>query len=53
MSWLAVLMLVIGLVLGYNTGWLKAHNTIATEYQRLGSFYVGNKTFKCVEIKEE
>lgn len=51
MSWFAVLMLVIGLFIGYNLGWLKAHNTIATECQRLGSFYVGSKTFKCTEIK--
>lgn len=52
MSWFAVLMLIIGLFIGYNIGWLKAHNTIATECQRLGSFYVGNNVFKCNEIEE-
>lgn len=36
MSWFAVLMLVVGLSIGYNVGWLKAHSTIATECQVVG-----------------
>lgn len=52
MGWFVCLMLVVGLFIGYNMGYQKAHKTIATECQRLGSFYVGSKTFKCIEIKE-
>lgn len=32
-------------------GYAIAHSTIATECERLGGFYVENKTYKCVEIK--
>lgn len=32
-------------------GWILAHNTVATECEKLGSFYVGDKVFKC-ELKE-
>lgn len=53
MSWFAILLLVIGLLIGYSVGWKNAHKTVATECQRLGSFYVGNKVFKCVEIEEK
>lgn len=53
MSWFAILMLVVGLYVGYNIGWQKAHKTIAIECQRLGSFYVGSKTFKCIKVKEK
>lgn len=28
-------------------GWVIAHNTVATECQKLGSFYVNNKIFEC------
>lgn len=52
MSWFSILILVFGLYVGYNVGYQKAHSTIATECQRLGSFYVGSKTFKCTEIEE-
>ncbi|WBF79541.1 hypothetical protein BNCALIDO_00152 [Aeromonas phage vB_AdhM_TS9] len=53
MSWFSILMVAVGLYVGYNIGWQKAHKTIATECQRLGSFYVGSRTFKCIEIEEK
>lgn len=34
-------------------GWCYAHVTVATECQRLGSFYVGKNTFKCVEVGDK
>lgn len=39
-------------VIGYSFGWTGAHRTVATECDRLGSFYVGKRVFKCVEIKD-
>ena len=38
-------------VLAVLLGWIIAHNTVAVECQKLGSFYVGDKVFKC-ELKE-
>lgn len=32
-------------------GWAIAHSTVATECERLGSFYVGQKVFDCKEKK--
>ena len=32
--------------------WTWAHNTIATECERLGAFYVNEKTFNC-QLKSE
>lgn len=32
-------------------GWVFAHGEIATECQRQGRFYVGDKDFKCEVIK--
>lgn len=46
------MLLVIGLVLGIWIGWIQAHHTIARECLKLGSFYVGNRVFKCIEIKK-
>ena len=43
----------VGLILGWLIGWYIAHATIAKECERLGGFYVNNKTFKCVEITEK
>lgn len=37
-------------VIGFSYGWVGAHKTVATECERLGSFYVGKRVFKCVEI---
>lgn len=35
----------------FSLGWLLAHSTVATECERLGSFYVGQKVFDCKEKK--
>lgn len=41
--------LVVGVVLAaiFTLGWVTAHNEVMTECERLGAFYVGDKTFKC------
>jgi len=36
---------------GFLFGWIFTHSEIATECQRQGSFYVGDKDFKCEVIK--
>lgn len=43
----------IGIILGWGIGWYLAHATIAKECERLGGFYVDNKTYKCTEIIKE
>jgi len=40
------------LFVGYFFGWRSAHITVAMECERLGSFFVGKKVFKCVSITE-
>jgi len=40
-----------GLLLAYYIGWLRAHHTVAAECERLGGFYVGPKTFRCVKVE--
>lgn len=45
------LLAMLGLIwIGYWIGWWYAHVTVATECERLGSFFVGKRVFKCVEI---
>ena len=52
-----MLMLIAGMWIGYmvgqNNGWISAHNEVARECERLGSFYVVSKVFKCVEVQDE
>lgn len=43
---------IIALLVGYSIGWTQAHYTVATECDRLGSFFVGKRVFKCTEITE-
>lgn len=52
MNKLAVYIVVCGISCwaGYTVGWITAHNTVATECTKLGSFYVGNRVFKCIEV---
>jgi hypothetical protein len=38
-------------LIGYRFGWEIAHLTVAKECERLGSFYVGKKTFYCTNIE--
>jgi len=46
----AVLMAFCFTVMGASIGWLHAHTTVAAECERLGSFFVGSKTYEC-ELK--
>lgn len=39
--------------LAYKAGWVNAHRTVATECERLGSFFVGDKTYYCNLIVEK
>jgi len=42
-----LLCLLIGLLIGFAFGWGFAHNAVATECERLGSFFVGEKVYEC------
>ena len=52
MGWV-ILALIIGGLFGYANGWVSAHRTVATECERLGSFFVGKEVFRCVAIEEK
>lgn len=39
------------LLVGVLIGWWSAHITVAAECERLGGFFVGQRVFKCVEVK--
>ena len=39
----AILIFIVGTVFG----WVFAHNVVASECQKLNSFYVGDKVFNC------
>lgn len=47
-----VLTALIALIIGYDMGWSSAHLVIATECERIGSLFVGQKVFKC-ELKTD
>lgn len=51
MTWLFWLFL--GLIVGHCNGWVTAHHTVAEECERLGSFYVGSRTFECTKISNK
>lgn len=38
-------------LVGWLFGWLHAHRTVASECEKLGSFYVGDKIYKCTKIE--
>jgi|694.fasta_scaffold07873_5 hypothetical protein len=40
-------------LLGMFVGWIYAHNIIATECEKLGKFYVGNKVFTCISVEHK
>lgn len=44
--------IIVSLIVGYAIGWGSAHKTVATECERLGSFYVGSKTYRCTNIED-
>lgn len=47
------LLAIIGLLwIGWLLGWTHAHHTVADECERVGAFYVGSKTFRCVKTEE-
>jgi len=46
-----VLIAIVAFAVGHSFGWSGAHSTVATECERLGAFYVGQKTFECKERK--
>lgn len=48
-----ILGLVLGCFFGYLAGWVNAHHTVADECEKLGSFYVGSKVFRCVQIERK
>ncbi len=35
---------------GWFCGWISAHRTVAQECEERGWFFVGRKTYRCVEI---
>lgn len=47
-----IIVLGIGLLVGYRLGFEVAQLTVARECERLGGFYVKDKTYRCVEIVE-
>lgn len=49
----ATVLALLALILGISIGWAHAHYTVADECERLGKFYVGNRTFECVKIEEK
>lgn len=44
--------LIVGYGIGWSNGWSNAHYTVATECEKLGSFYVGSRVFKCLNIDD-
>lgn len=39
-------------LLGMLFGWIFAHNNVATECDKLGSFYVADKVFYCEQVNK-
>ena len=49
-GWAVILIGLLSILLGYTVGWSITHTTVATECTKLGSFYVGDRVFKCTEV---
>lgn len=49
---MSVAAVILALVIGCAIGWGWARNTVAKECERLGSFYVGHKTYHCSRVEE-
>lgn len=43
--------LLIGVIFGAWFAWGVAHTVIAEECEKLGGFFVGDRVFKCIEVK--
>lgn len=41
----------IAIYIAYRWGWISAHHMVSLECQRNGGFFVGKKSFKCMEVK--
>lgn len=48
---MGLLISIIAVYLAYQLGWEVAHLTVAKECERLGAFYVGKKTYRCVAVE--
>lgn len=46
MSWILILLV------GWLFGWIHAHNTVASECEKLGSFYVGSNVYHCTKVEK-
>ena len=46
-----MLLLICVFVVGLVWGWVAAHRTVAAECEKLGSFFVGKRVFRCVAIE--
>ncbi|MEB8591814.1 hypothetical protein P2G80_22120 [Cronobacter sakazakii] len=46
------ILLCLALYVAYRLGWESAHNMVAMECQKNGGFFVGKKTFKCIEVQD-
>lgn len=42
---------IICILIGWLFGWIHAHNTVASECEKLGSFYVGSNVYQCTKIE--
>lgn len=47
-----VLCFIVGVVLGYQSGWVNAHRMVKHECIKTGSFFVGDNVFEC-KLKEK
>ena len=45
-----ILTAIIAILIGYNTGWIRAHMVVLAGCEKLGSFYVGSTVVKCESI---
>ena len=43
----------VAFLIGRSSGWTSAHYTVATECERLGSFYVGKDVYVCSRIVKD
>lgn len=48
-----ILTAIIFYMFGHTAGWLSAHSTVATECEKLGKFYVGDRIFECTKIADK
>ena len=42
---------ILSAILWYYIGYVSAHYTIASECKKLGGFFVGKETFKCIKVE--